>query len=108
MAARTGASPVELEVLPGGEICRKRVGFAALREGLGVIARHFSVEISAIPLGLEMRSVVKVACDSEYRMRPEALRTDWFDFAGCGKLFACGRGIRRSVVDDASLCGAAG
>lgn len=35
---------------------------------------HFSVEKSAIQLGLGMRAVIKVPCDAGFRMRPEALR----------------------------------
>ncbi len=37
---------------------------------------HFSVEKSAIQLGLGMRAVVKVGCDERFRMRPDLLRAE--------------------------------
>lgn len=37
---------------------------------------HFSVEKSAIQLGLGMKAVVKVGCDAQFRMRPELLRAE--------------------------------
>ena len=37
---------------------------------------HFSVEKSAIQLGLGLQSVIKVPCDSSFRMSPSRLRTE--------------------------------
>src|SRR3954453_15964953 len=63
-----------------------RMGWAARERGLPPEANrirflcsemaHFSVEKSAIQLGLGTQAVRRVACDEAFRMRPEKLRAD--------------------------------
>ena len=70
LAAAREAWP-ELEIREKG--MAGRPGLPALRVYTSELA-HSSVEKAALALGLGARNVVKIATDSEFRMRPDALR----------------------------------